>query len=67
MIPRDYETGKQKGYAFIEFEDVEDVPHAIQNYNNTEIYGSLFVSSLNSKGKVIKVKMTKVKPKKSAY
>lgn len=30
---------KPKGFAFIEFEEEEDADHAIDNYDDAEVYG----------------------------
>ncbi|KRX00951.1 hypothetical protein PPERSA_09557 [Pseudocohnilembus persalinus] len=54
-IPKEMSSGKQRGFAFVEYEDIEDAEHAIMNYNNTEI-----------EGKVIKVQKSK-KNNKSAF
>ncbi|KPM06805.1 RNA-binding protein [Sarcoptes scabiei] len=38
-MPIDYQTQKHKGFAFIEFETAEDAAAAIDNMNDSEIYG----------------------------
>lgn len=38
-IPLDYATQKHKGFAFIEFEAAEDATAAIDNMNESEIFG----------------------------
>lgn len=38
-IPLDYSTQKHKGFAFIEFQLVEDAADAIDNMDNSEILG----------------------------
>lgn len=38
-IPLDYETEKHRGFAFIEFELVEDAAAAIDNMNDGELFG----------------------------
>lgn len=38
-MPIDYTTQKHKGFAFIEFETAEDAAAAIDNMNDSEIYG----------------------------
>lgn len=40
-IPRDRETKRHKGYGFIEFEDEEDPPHAIDNMHEAELFGKI--------------------------
>ncbi|ELU07293.1 hypothetical protein CAPTEDRAFT_153839 [Capitella teleta] len=39
QIPLDYETEKHRGFAFVEFETVEDCSAAIDNMNDAELYG----------------------------
>jgi len=39
QMPKDYETEKHRGFAFIEFESAEDAAHAIDNMNDSELYG----------------------------
>lgn len=38
-MPLDYITQKHKGFAFIEFETADDASAAIDNMNESEIYG----------------------------
>lgn len=38
-IPLDYETEKHRGFAFIEFELAEDAAAAIDNMNDSELFG----------------------------
>lgn len=38
-MPMDYQTEKHRGFAFIEFEEVEDAISAIDNMNESEIFG----------------------------
>lgn len=38
-IPLDYETEKHRGFAFIEFELAEDAAAAIDNLNDSELFG----------------------------
>ena len=38
-MPLDYITQKHKGFAFIEFEVSDDAAAAIDNMNDSEIYG----------------------------
>lgn len=39
QLPLDYETGKHRGFAFIEFELTEDAADAIDNMNDSELFG----------------------------
>lgn len=39
QIPLDYETEKHRGFAFVEFELQEDAAAAIENMNDSELYG----------------------------
>ncbi|GCB62816.1 peptidyl-prolyl cis-trans isomerase E isoform X1 [Scyliorhinus torazame] len=39
QIPLDYETEKHRGFAFIEFENAEDSAAAIDNMNESELFG----------------------------
>ncbi|NWT79518.1 PPIE isomerase, partial [Lanius ludovicianus] len=39
QIPLDYETEKHRGFAFVEFELAEDAAAAIDNMNESELFG----------------------------
>lgn len=39
QIPLDYESEKHRGFAFIEFETAEDAAAAIDNMNDSELFG----------------------------
>jgi len=39
QIPLDYESEKHRGFAFIEFESAEDAAAAIDNMNDSEMFG----------------------------
>jgi cleavage stimulation factor subunit 2 len=43
----DHETGKPKGYAFVEFEDASDALVAIRNLNGYEVNGRQVSRQLN--------------------
>ncbi|BFZ16967.1 hypothetical protein BsWGS_20005 [Bradybaena similaris] len=38
-MPLDYETEKHRGFGFVEFESAEDAAHAIDNMNESELFG----------------------------
>eukprot|EP00465_Bigelowiella_longifila_P001787 CAMPEP_0185253510 /NCGR_PEP_ID=MMETSP1359-20130426/2232_1 /TAXON_ID=552665 /ORGANISM="Bigelowiella longifila, Strain CCMP242" /LENGTH=175 /DNA_ID=CAMNT_0027835901 /DNA_START=45 /DNA_END=572 /DNA_ORIENTATION=+ len=38
-LPRDALTHHHRGFAFVEFEEPEDAGHAIDNMNDSELYG----------------------------
>jgi peptidyl-prolyl isomerase E (cyclophilin E) len=38
VVPIDPATQKNRGFAFIEFEDAEDAAHALDNMNNAEFF-----------------------------
>ncbi|CAF0924957.1 unnamed protein product [Brachionus calyciflorus] len=39
QIPLDFKTGKSRGFGFVEFESTDDAAAAIDNMNESEIYG----------------------------
>ncbi|CAH1961934.1 unnamed protein product [Acanthoscelides obtectus] len=39
QIPLDYESEKHRGFAFLEFENAEDAAAAIDNMNDSELFG----------------------------
>ncbi|XP_059166979.1 uncharacterized protein LOC131949207 [Physella acuta] len=39
QMPLDYETEKHRGFGFVEFETAEDAAHAIDNMNESELFG----------------------------
>ncbi|VDN41602.1 unnamed protein product [Gongylonema pulchrum] len=38
-IPLDYESGKHRGFGFVEYESAEDAAAAIDNMNDSELFG----------------------------
>ncbi len=46
QMPLDMETGKPKGYAFIEYENQEDCKAAIDNMNLSELEGKFLKVNL---------------------
>lgn len=38
-IPMDYQEGKNKGFAFLEFDDADDAKEAIYNMDGAELFG----------------------------
>jgi peptidyl-prolyl isomerase E (cyclophilin E) len=40
-IPLDNETGKHRGFGFVQYEDREDAADAIDNMHNGELFGRL--------------------------
>jgi len=59
QIPLDYVTGKHRGFAFIEFETVEDAAAAIDNMNESEIYGKTIRANI---AKPMQIKQGQNKP-----
>jgi peptidyl-prolyl isomerase E (cyclophilin E) len=39
QVPMDYTSGKNKGFGFIEFEEEADAAAALENMNDSELYG----------------------------
>lgn len=59
QLPIDYETQKNRGFAFIEFESNEDAAAAIDNMNDSELFGRPIRVNL---AKPIRIKDTSSKP-----
>lgn len=38
-IPMDYQEGKNKGFAFLEYDDADDAKEAIYNMDGAELFG----------------------------
>ncbi|XP_060584336.1 peptidyl-prolyl cis-trans isomerase E-like [Ruditapes philippinarum] len=51
-VPLDYETEKHRGFAFIEFELAEDAAAAIDNLNDSELFGKTIRCNLAKPMKV---------------
>ncbi|CAE1316776.1 PPIE [Acanthosepion pharaonis] len=59
QIPLDYETEKYRGFAFIEFELAEDAAAAIDNMNDSELFGRTIRVNL---AKPMKIKEGSMRP-----
>ncbi|XP_072045736.1 peptidyl-prolyl cis-trans isomerase E-like [Amphiura filiformis] len=59
QIPLDYETEKHRGFAFVEFEFAEDAAAAIDNMNDSELFGRTIRVNL---AKPMKIKEGHAKP-----
>ena len=44
-IPLDNETGKHRGFGFVQFEEREDAADAVDNMHNAELFGRCVFSS----------------------
>lgn len=54
---------KNRGFAFIEFEEIEDAEQAMDNFDESELFGSVSLT-FHFLGKIVKVKPAKpYKPK----
>ena len=40
-IPKEHETGELRGFGFVEFEEIEDAEHAIDNRHQSELFGKV--------------------------
>jgi len=58
-IPLDYETEKHRGFAFVEFEFAEDAAAAVDNMNDSELFGRTIRVNL---AKPMKIKEGHSKP-----
>lgn len=58
-MPLDYETEKHRGFAFIEYENAQDAAAAIDNMNDSELFGRIIRVNL---AKPQKVQQTSSKP-----
>jgi peptidyl-prolyl cis-trans isomerase len=58
-IPIDFATQKHRGFAFIEFESVQDAAFAIDNMNDSEIFGKTIKVNI---AKPIKLKEGSARP-----
>jgi len=59
QFPIDYETQKHRGFAFIEYETAEDAAAAIDNMNDSELFGRAIRVNL---AKPVRLKETSSKP-----
>lgn len=59
QVPIDYETQKHRGFAFVEFEMAEDAAAAIDNMNDSELFGRTIRVNI---AKPMKIKEGSVKP-----
>lgn len=59
QFPMDYETQKHRGFAFIEYESAEDAAAAIDNMNDSELFGRAIRVNL---AKPVRLKETSSKP-----
>merc|ERR1719474_1426934 len=51
-IPVDHSTKEHRGFGFVEFEDIDDAQHAIDNMDGAELFGrSLRVNLSDNHGK----------------
>jgi peptidyl-prolyl isomerase E (cyclophilin E) len=40
-IPKDHETGEFRGFGFVEYEELDDLEHAIDNRHSSELFGKV--------------------------
>ena len=59
QLPIDYETQKNRGFAFIEYETADDAASAIDNMNDSELFGRSIRVNL---AKPVTIKETSSKP-----
>lgn len=59
QLPIDYETQKHRGFAFIEYENSDDAAAAIDNMNDSELFGRAIRVNL---AKPVRLKETSSKP-----
>ncbi|KAK8803367.1 hypothetical protein WA158_001061 [Blastocystis sp. Blastoise] len=52
QMPLDPGTGKQRGFGFVEYEDIDDAKEAIDNMHNAEYYGRVLKVSYSKPTKV---------------
>jgi peptidyl-prolyl isomerase E (cyclophilin E) len=55
-IPIDTQTMKSRGFAFVEFEDLEDARDAIDNMDMSEIYGRTIRVKVSNKRAPVQLK-----------
>lgn len=59
QMPLDYETEKHRGFSFIEYENAQDAAAAIDNMNDSELFGRIIRVNL---AKPQKIQQTSTKP-----
>ncbi|CAF1153424.1 unnamed protein product [Adineta ricciae] len=59
QLPMDYETQKHRGFAFVEYETADDAAAAIDNMNDSELFGRAIRVNL---AKPVRLKDTSSKP-----
>ncbi len=59
QLPIDYETQKHRGFAFVEYETADDAAAAIDNMNDSELFGRAIRVNL---AKPVRIKETSSKP-----
>ena len=59
QLPIDYETQKHRGFAFVEYETAEDAAAAIDNMNDSELFGRAIRVNL---ARPVRIKETSSKP-----
>jgi peptidyl-prolyl isomerase E (cyclophilin E) len=59
QLPMDYETQKHRGFAFVEYETAEDAATAIDNMNDSELFGRAIRVNL---ARPVRLKETSSKP-----
>ena len=51
-IPMDYQAGKNKGFAFLEFDDADDAKEAIYNMDGAELFGKALTVNVAREEKI---------------
>eukprot|EP00744_Colponema_vietnamica_P008697 GILI01012398.1.p2 GENE.GILI01012398.1~~GILI01012398.1.p2 ORF type:complete len:132 (-),score=44.52 GILI01012398.1:34-429(-) len=53
-MPVDKKTSKHRGFAFVEFEDVDDASHAVENMHESELFGKVIKVNVSSQAQLRK-------------